>query len=150
MKWNSKCFLVSAVGEGAVVMMVIANVWDGIFRLPERGARRDRWKRVEGPATALPGTAGMTPTHLGCWDIEQALWAHLWKEEEEEWSEESDNVDGWVDRETGWRWWWWWWLWRCALGGVFSLWRWFLLFHYLEHSVSPHIIHLSQYRLVKP
>lgn len=43
----------------------------------ERGARRGRWKREGGPATALPGTAGMTPTRLGCWDREQALWAHM-------------------------------------------------------------------------
>lgn len=88
----------------------------GEVGLPEHGARRGRWKRVEGPATAPPGTAGMRPTRLGCWDREQALWAHLWKEEEEEWSEESGKWMGGVARETGWRWRWWWWLWRWVLG----------------------------------
>lgn len=73
-------------------------------RLPECGARRGRWKRVEGPATAPPGTAGMRPTHLGCWDIEQALWAHLWKEEEEEWSEEGALWTGERPWRRGGRW----------------------------------------------
>lgn len=94
--------------------------WGGgrwVCRLPERGARRGRWKRVGGPATAPPGTEGMTPTRLGCWDIEQALWAHLWKEEEEEWSEESGQWIGeWLERETGGRWRSHGWSWRCAKG----------------------------------
>lgn len=90
-----------------------------VCRLPERGARRGRWKRVGGPATAPPGTVGMTPTRLGCWDIEQALWAHLWKEEEEEWSEEGGQWMGrWLKRQgggdDGGGWWCWCW---CASGG---------------------------------
>lgn len=90
----------------AVVEMGRRWCWEGrgawVCGLPECGARRGRWKRVGGPATAPPGTAGMTPTRLGCWDIEQALWAHLWKEEEEEWSEESGQWTGeWLERQGG-------------------------------------------------
>lgn len=71
-------------------------------RLPECVARRDKWKQVGGPATALPGTAGMTPTRLGCWDREWALWAHLWKEEEEKWGEECGLWQGeWPQRAEG-------------------------------------------------
>lgn len=73
-----------------------------VVGLPERGARRGRWKQAVGPTTALPGTAGMTPTHLGCWDIEQALWAHLWKEEEEECGEEDEEwLGGWTEKKGG-------------------------------------------------
>lgn len=120
------------------------GVWEvwGVCRLPECGARRDRWKRVGGPATAPPGTAGMKPTRLGCWDRERALWAHLWKEEEEEWSEERDPWKGeWLQRESGW------WAESGACGGAALIWGSFLFLTANPNGCSFFFLILSDFFL---
>lgn len=90
----------SSVGRKVTAVMLRKMGWESC-RLPECEARRDRWKQVEGPATAPPDTAGMTPTHLGCWDREWVLWAHLWKEEKKEWARGVRSVKGGVATERG-------------------------------------------------